>query len=280
MIAAIGSYCDAHASGGNWRVRIDDIDTPRVVPGIADDILRTLEAFALEWDGRPVYESRNRDAYHGALHVLRTSGRVYACSCSRREVSEAGLAGPEGPVYPGTCRNGARSDRSVRSLRLHVENELTTSFADALQGQISQDLAAAAGDFVVYRSDGIFSYHLACVVGDAHQTITHVVRGADLIDSTPRQIYLQRLLNLPTPSYLHLPVATNSDGEKLSKQTRATPVDPTRAGQTIHAVLGFLGQQPPAELANCSAREAIKWAVNNWRRDNLPTTTAIELPLP
>ncbi|UCH48754.1 MAG: tRNA glutamyl-Q(34) synthetase GluQRS [Betaproteobacteria bacterium] len=280
MIAAIGSFCDARASGGSWLVRIDDIDTPRVVPGVADDILRTLEAFTLEWDGRAVYESQNRDAFHGALHSLRTAGHVFACSCSRREISEAGVAGPEGRVYPGTCRHGLRPGGSVRSLRLRVEEESATGFADALQGPISQDLSAEVGDFVVYRSDSIFSYHLACVVGDAHQSITHVVRGADLIGSTPRQIYLQRLLNLPTPCYLHLPVATNSHGEKLSKQTRATPVDPARAGQTIYAVLAFLGQQPPAELANWSARDAMEWAVNSWRRENLPAAAAIELPLP
>jgi glutamyl-Q tRNA(Asp) synthetase len=280
MIAAIGSFCDARASGGEWHVRIDDNDTPRVVPGAADDILRTLEAFSLEWDGRPVYESRNRDAYHGALHALRDAGRVFACSCSRREIREAGIAGPEGLVYPGTCRDGSQPGRPVRSLRLRVEDESNIGFADALQGQISQDLAAEVGDFVVYRSDAIFSYHLACVVGDAHQSISHVVRGADLIDSTPRQIYLQRLLGLPTPSYLHLPVATNSLGEKLSNQTRATPVDPACAGQTIHAVLAFLGQQPPAELPDWSAHDAIEWAVKNWRRENLPAATAIELPLP
>lgn len=280
MIAAIGSFCDARANGGEWHVRIDDIDTPRVVTGAADDILRTLEAFSLEWDGRPVYESWNKAAFHGALHALRAAGRVFACSCSRRDVSEAGVSGPEGPVYPGTCRDGLRPGRPVRSLRLRVEGQSNIDFVDALQGQISQDLAAEVGDFVVYRSDAIFSYHLACVVGDAHQNITHVVRGADLIDSTPRQIYLQRLLGLPTPTYLHLPVVTNNRGEKLSTQTRATPVDPAYAGQTIQAVLAFLGQQPPAELANWSAHDAIEWAVKNWRRENLPAATAIELPLP
>ena len=279
MIAAIGSYCDARAHGGSWQIRIDDIDTPRVVSGVADDILYTLEAFALEWDGRPVFESRNKDAYHAALHSLRTAGHVFACSCSRREISKAGLSGSEGPVYPGTCRNGPRAGRPVRSLRLRIEAGSATRVTDALQGPISQDLAAQVGDFVVYRSDGIFSYHLACVVGDAHQSVTHIVRGADLIDSTPRQIYLQRLLKLPTPSYLHLPVAINDRGEKLSKQTRASPVDRARAGQTIFTVLRFLGQQPPAELAKWPAHDANAWAVTNWRRENLPSTAAIELPL-
>ena len=280
MIAAIGSYCDARAGGGSWHVRIDDIDTPRIVSGSADEILRALEAFCLEWDGRPVYQSRHRDAYHQALHLLRAEGHVFACSCSRKEVSKAGMSGPVGPVYPGTCRNGLRPGQTARSLRLRMDNAARCTFNDALQGPICQDLASEVGDFVVYRSDGIFSYHLACVVDDAQQNITHVVRGADLIDSTPRQIHLQHLLGLSTPSYLHLPVATNHDGEKLSKQTRAAPVDAARAGETIYGVLRFLGQQPPVELAHWSTRSAIDWAVKAWRRDKLPDAHAIELPLP
>lgn len=280
MIAAIGSFCDARAHDGTWHVRIDDIDTPRVVSGVAEEILRTLEAFALEWDGRPVYESSNIDAYHSALHLLRACAPVFACACSRREISDNARSGPEGPVYPGTCRNGPRPGGKVRSLRLRVDDGTTIDFTDALRGRISQDLASEVGDFVVYRSDGIFSYHLACVVGDAHQNITHVVRGADLVESTPRQIHLQRLLGLPVPRYLHLPIATNDRGEKLSKQTRASPVDTSRPGQTIYSVLRFLGQQPPAELANWPARKAMDWAVKAWRREQLPAAAAIALPLP
>jgi glutamyl-Q tRNA(Asp) synthetase len=280
MIAAIGSYCDARAHGGDWQVRIDDIDTARVVRGSADEILRTLEGFALDWDGHPIYESRNMDAYHNALHALRASASVFACSCSRKEIAKSGITGLEGPIYPGTCRSGLRPGRTGRSLRLRVDNHTVIDFEDLLQGPVSQDLSAAIGDFVVYRADGIFSYHLACVVGDAHQGITHVVRGADLIDSTPRQIHLQRLLRLATPAYLHLPVATNERGEKLSKQTRAAPVDAARAAATIHAVLRFLGQQPPRELVHWSAAQAIEWAVSAWRRENIPHRAAIEIPLP
>lgn len=279
MIAAIGSFCDARAHGGDWEVRIDDIDTPRVVSGSSDEILRTLEGFALEWDGHPVYESRNVDAYHNALHALRATARVFPCACSRREIEEAGIKGLEGPIYPGTCRNGLPPGRSARSLRLRVADGTTIEFEDALQGRVRQDLATSIGDFVVYRPEGIFSYHLACVVGDAHQNITHVVRGADLIDSTPRQIHLQDLLHLPTPAYLHLPVATNGCGEKLSKQTRATPVDAANAASTIHTVLRFLGQQPPQELARWPAAEAIGWAVKAWRRDNIPRRATIQIPL-
>lgn len=279
MIAAIGSYCDARAHGGDWQVRIDDIDTPRVVSGIADDILRTLEGFALEWDGVPVYESHNLDAYHSALHALRTAGHVFACACSRKEIAKSSMTGLEGPIYSGTCRYGLPPGRAARSVRLRVDADTTIRFDDAFQGPVSQNLATAVGDFVVYRADGIFGYHLACVVGDAHQDVTHIVRGADLIDSTPRQIYLQRLLHLPTPAYLHLPVATNERGEKLSKQTHASPVDAAQAARTIYAVLRFLGQQPPQELVRWSAADAMLWAVSAWRRDRIPRQAAIEIPL-
>ena len=277
MIAAIGSYCDARAHGGEWRVRIDDIDAPRVMSGCADDILRTLEEFALEWDGPPIYESHNTDAYDGALHSLRATGKVFACACSRKEVAKSSVTGIEGPIYPGTCRNGLPRGRAGRALRLRVDEGTTIAFNDALQGQVSQDLAAAVGDFVIYRADVIYSYHLTCVVGDAHQEVTHVVRGADLIDSTPRQIHLQHLLHLPTPAYLHLPVATNERGEKLSKQTHAAPVDTAWATSTIHAVLRFLGQQPPQEMVRWSPADAMQWAVSAWHRDNIPRLAAIEI---
>lgn len=275
MIAAIGSYCDARANGGTWHVRIDDIDRPRVVPGAAEDILRTMTTFALEWDGRPVFQSHNSASYHAAVHMLRSKARVFACSCSRREISEADETGMESPVYAGTCRNGLGAGRSARSLRLQVDDDAQTGFTDLLQGTVSQQLAAEVGDFIIYRAGGIFSYHLACAVDDAQQGVTHIVRGADLIDSTPRQIYLQSLLELPVPTYLHLPVATNDQGQKISKQTGATRVDHTRPGDVIYSVLDFLGQQPPSELVNAPARTAIDWAIDNWRRKSLPRIRAI-----
>jgi glutamyl-Q tRNA(Asp) synthetase len=278
MIAAIASYCDARANAGNWYVRIDDLDTPRVIAGVAEDMLRTLEAFCLHWDGRPLYQSANKQAYHCTLHLLGTMGHVFPCACSRRQVREAGTPGADGPVYPGTCRHGIGRGQRARSLRLAVNNDTVSGFNDGLQGEIRQDLIADVGDFVIYRSDGAFSYHLACVVDDALLGITDIVRGADLIDSTPRQIFLQRLLDMPEPRYLHLPVATNGDGEKLSKQTLAAPVDPSRAAETIHAVLSFLGQQPPAELAQWPAQTALDWAVKAWRRERLPAERAIESP--
>ncbi len=278
MIAAIASFCDARARGGNWHVRIDDLDAPRVMAGVSDDILRTLEAFSLKWDGRPLYQSANKQAYHCALHLLRAKERVFPCACSRKEVRETGAPGPEGPVYSGACRKGIPRGRRARSLRLLVDNDMVTDFNDGLQGNIRQDLMAEVGDFVVYRSDGAFTYHLACVVDDALLGVTDIVRGADLVDSTPRQIFLQRLLGVPTPRYLHLPVAINSDGEKLSKQTRAAPVDPSRAAGTIYAVLRSLGQKPPTELARWPSETALDWAIRAWRRDRLPAAHTIGSP--
>jgi glutamyl-Q tRNA(Asp) synthetase len=259
MLAAIGSWCDARAQGGSWQLRIDDLDPPRVAPGAGEDILRCLQAFGLTWDGDVVYQSRRSDAYHAALHRLREHGHVFPCACSRREIAEAAVAGSDGAVYPGTCRDGLPPGRAARALRLRVA-PATIAFEDALQGHVEQALATQVGDFVLYRADHVYCYHLACVVDDAEQGITDVVRGADLLDSTPRQILLQRLLDLPQPAYLHLPVVVDTDGSKLSKQTLAQPVDaaePAAPGRTgprqacRSAVLGCraLASRTPAEGA-------------------------------
>jgi glutamyl-Q tRNA(Asp) synthetase len=274
MVAAIGSFLDARAHGGSWGVRIDDLDPPRVAPGATDAILRCLEAFALHWDGPIVYQSRRSDAYHAALHRLRALGVVFACACGRKEISEAGIAGLEGVVYPGTCRDGLPAGRAARSQRLRVRDE-TIAFDDALQGRVEQNLAREIGDFVLYRADHVFSYHLACAVDDAEAGISHVVRGADLADSTPRQIYLQRLLALPTPAYLHLPVALDDAGEKLSKQTLAQPVDPSHPSEIIGAVLRFLGLPLPRARYGAPPVDCLAWAVAHWRRDALPRTRAL-----
>lgn len=278
MIAAIGSYCDARANNGAWHVRIDDIDAPRVTIGATDDILRTLAAFGLEWDSGIVFQSRNTHSHHAALHVLRNRASVFPCACSRKEISESGVPGIDGPIYTGACRNGLTARRRARSLRLRIDSHTQEVFTDLLQGPFTQKLDKEVGDFVVYRSDGVFSYHLACVVDDAQLGITHIVRGADLIHSTPRQIHLQRLLGLTTPVYLHLPVAINDAGDKLSKQRRAPKVNSERPGETIHDALNFLGQQPPAELKRMPARTAIEWAVQNWQRAKVPRSRAIAVP--
>jgi glutamyl-Q tRNA(Asp) synthetase len=267
MVAAVGSYCDARAHRGMWQVRIDDLDPPRVVKGAADSILRCIDAFGLEWDGDVVYQSRRDVAYHAALHRLREAGRVFACACSRKDIVD--VTGEDAAIYPGTCRNGLPPGRLARALRLRVADE-TIAFEDLLQGRIERHLSREIGDFVLYRSDHVYAYHLACAVDDAEEGISHVVRGADLIDSAPRQIYIQHLLNLPTPHYLHLPVATDPAGAKLSKQTLAYPVDSTHPAPVIRAVLDFLGQQPAPGLDRMSAAEALGWAIANWSRNRLP----------
>jgi len=277
MVAAVGSFLDARSRGGTWLVRIDDLDPPRTVPGAAESILSCLDAFGMHWDGEVVYQSTRSDAYHAALHQLRRSGRTYPCACSRKEISDAGLAGVEGAVYPGTCRNGLAAGREARALRVRTGGAVV-EFHDELQGHVRQALQDEIGDFVVYRADHVFAYHLACAVDDAEQGITDVVRGADLIASTPRQIHLQKLLGLPTPAYLHLPVAVNGAGEKLSKQTRAHAVDQSDPAATLDRVLRFLGFPPPADIRGAGLHELRDWAIQNWRRESLPRAKSIPAP--
>ena len=277
MVAAVGSFLDPRSRGGTWLVRIDDLDPPRAVPGANDAILRCLDAFGMHWDGTVAYQSVRNDAYHAALHQLRQSGRTYPCACSRKEISDSGLAGAEGAVYPGTCRQGLAAWREARALRLRTDGA-AVEFEDGLQGHVRQALQAEIGDFVVYRADHVFAYHLACAVDDAEQGITDVVRGADLTASTPRQIYLQTLLGLPTPAYLHLPVAVNGTGEKLSKQTRAPAVDQAHRAAVLDRVLRFLGHAPPAGLAGAGIAGLWQWAVTNWCRESLPRASAITVP--
>ena len=249
---------------------MEDLDTPRCVPGAADDILRTLEAFGLHSDEPIIYQSRRSAAYEAALQQLKNANAAYPCCCTRREIADSGLHGIEGPVYPGTCRNGIPSGREARAWRVRTDRAPSPiQFEDALQGHISQHLESEIGDFVVKRADGLFAYQLAVVTDDAAQGITHVVRGADLLDSTPRQIGLQRLLGLDTPAYLHLPVAVNAQGEKLSKQTLAPAISRDDAAGTLLAVLDFLRQQPPDELRPCGVTAILDWAVIHWQPDRL-----------
>lgn len=256
---------------------MEDLDTPRCVPGAADGILHTLEAFGLHWDGEVIYQSRRSAAYEEALHELQADGAAYPCCCTRKEIADSALHGIDGPVYPGTCRNGIPAGREGRAWRVRTGQfplpfSLPPSpieFDDALQGHITQHLENEIGDFVVKRADGLFAYQLAVVVDDAFQNITHVVRGADLLHSTPRQIYLQRLLGYATPAYMHLPVAVNAQGEKLSKQTLAPAVTADDVVATLIAVLEFLRQKPPAELRQGSVEEVLGWAVVNWQPERM-----------
>jgi glutamyl-Q tRNA(Asp) synthetase len=254
---------------------MEDLDPPRVATGAARDILRTLTACGLEWDGPVAYQSARSAAYHCALHRLRGLGLVYPCACSRREIADSAIAGTEGPVYPGTCRRGFATGKTARALRLRTSGA-AVAFEDALQGRIECGLERESGDFVLYRADGVFAYQLAVVVDDAEQGITDVVRGADLLASTPRQIYIQKLLGLPRPRYAHLPVAVNARGEKLSKQTQALPVDAARPLPALLATLSFLGQSPLRDLATVSDLWA--WAVRNWKLSRVPRVATAPAP--
>lgn len=271
LVAAVGSYLDARAQLGQWLVRMEDVDEPRCSQAHADDILCALEDFGLEWDGAVLYQSRRKQHYQAALDRLIEAGQAYPCACTRREVADSSLKGIEGPVYPGTCRAGLRG-RAARAWRVRV-GEATICFDDRLQGRHCQRLALDIGDFVVRRADGCFAYQLAVVVDDAEQRVTHVVRGADLLVSTPRQIHLQTLLGYATPDYLHLPVVMNQAGQKLSKQTLAPALEARNAGRDLVAALGFLGLQPPLVLQTASVAEILQWAIEKWRRNfSLPST--------
>ncbi len=263
LVAAVGSYLDAKANHGQWLVRMEDLDTPRTAPGAADDILRTLEAFGMRWDGAVMHQSARADAYRAAFDQLRAQGLIYGCACSRREIADSAIAGIDGYVYPGVCRGGLPPGKAARAWRVDTR-AAHTAFDDAIQGHLAQDIERGIGDFVLLRADGLFAYQLAVVVDDAAQGITHIVRGADLIDSTPRQIYLQNLLGLPVPRYAHLPVAVNERGEKLSKQTRAPAVDSTLPAAQIVKAMNFLGIAAPDELARADTRDVWAWGVENW----------------
>jgi glutamyl-Q tRNA(Asp) synthetase len=249
LVAALASWLDARAAGGRWLVRIEDLDRPRVQPGASDEILCALRALGLDWDGEVLYQSRREAHYRTALERL--AAHTYWCGCSRREIADSslGLAADGARIYPGTCRSGL-GGKARRAVRLTVP-EGKIDFVDRVQGAQAQRLSRDVGDFVLYRADGLFAYQLAVVVDDAEQRVSDVVRGADLLDSTARQICLQRLLGAPTPRYLHVPVAVNGRGEKFAKQTGAPAVDMRRPDEEIAAALRFLGQ--PAE----TLREAV-----------------------
>lgn len=269
LVAALGSFLAARARGGEWLVRIEDLDSPRTVPGAAENILRTLEACGLEWDGEVVWQDRRRDLYAHVIDALRARGLVYGCACTRRETGKA--------PYTGTCRERPRDGRRPRSLR--VRTDLTpVGFEDQVQGHFEQVLEREVGDFVVRRADGLHAYHLAVVVDDAAQGMDQIVRGADLLDSTPRQIHLQRLLGLPTPVYAHLPVAVNTHGQKLSKQTHAAPLDVRRPAAALAMALEFLGHKPPRELAAAASSELLAWAGEHFDLARVPRCASLPAP--
>jgi len=273
LVAALGSCLEARAQGGEWLLRMEDVDEPRCSPAVAAGMLRTMERLGFEWDGEVMVQSRRKPRYRELLDQLKTGGLVYPCGCTRRELADSTVAPDGAAIYPGTCRGGLPSGKAARSWRLRVD-DAAIAFDDAIQGRVQQRLGRDVGDFVLLRADGYFAYQLAVVADDADQGITHVVRGADLLDSTPRQIYLQQCLGFPAPAYAHLPVAVNAEGEKLSKQTAAAAVDDMPPALALLAALRFLGQMPPTGLADVASVWA--WARRNWRLENVPRVRVMQ----
>jgi glutamyl-Q tRNA(Asp) synthetase len=269
LVAAVGSYLDARHHGGDWLLRIEDIDPPREIPGAADDILRTLEALGLGWDGPVAYQSRRSRHYAAALRELERQGLIYACACTRREIADSTVRTGSGNVYPGTCRRGLPPGRSARSLRVRVD-EAEIQVTDRLQETSRRRLETDTGDFVLRRADRLIAYQLAVVVDDAGQAVTHVVRGADLYDSTARQIHLQQLLDYPVPAYLHLPVAVDVRGEKLSKQTRARGISAADGNTALIDALRFLHQPLPDSPDAADRDELLAWAIEHWDIRRIP----------
>lgn len=269
LVAAMGSYLEAKSCRGEWLVRIENIDSPREVTGAAKEILDTLEALGIEWDGEVVYQDQRHEAYQAALTMLEQRSMVYPCTCSRKEIADSGIIHREAGAYPGTCRAGLSDYRNSASLRVRTHDD-PIEFKDTLLGPVRQQLTSTTGDFVLRRADGIYTYQLAVVVDDAAQGITHVVRGSDLLDSTPRQIYLQHLLGYSTPTYMHLPLVTNTQGKKLSKQTRAAAIDLSNPVAQLISALEFLGQNPPAEMVESSLASLWQWSLANWSLQRIP----------
>lgn len=267
LIAALASYLDAKAVNGLWLLRMEDLDGPREVPGAQDAILRTLEHYGFEWDGPVIRQSQRQAAYQEAAAWLQQQGLAYFCTCSRKHLE----AWPG--AYPGFCRHAGHGPQDA-ALRLRVP-ERSYAFVDRVQGAYQQQLAQQVGDFVIQRRDGVFAYQLAVVVDDAWQGITDVVRGADLLDSTPRQLYLQEVLGLAQPRYLHLPLIIQADGHKLSKSRQAPPLQSNQAAYWLWQALRALGQQPPPELAHTSPHSLLQWGIQQWQATHIPTRLSL-----
>ena len=266
----MASYLDARANSGTWIVRIEDLDRPREVAGAAERILGTLQSFGFEWDGQALRQSDREELYAAALERLNQQRLIFQCHCSRTQLAED-------QRYPGTCRKLSRAAATPTAARLRVEpGEI--QFTDRIQGSYRQDVAAAVGDVILKRRDGLTAYQLAVVVDDDAQGITHVVRGADLLDNTPRQIYLQRALKLPTPAYAHVPVLTEPGGGKLAKSRRSVRLDAGSALAQLVTVFGLLGLDPPSGLARSSLKEAWTWALGRWDVGRVPRCLGLPVP--
>ncbi len=266
LLAATASYLDAHANHQPWLLRIDDLDAPRSVPGAADAIKAALEAHSLNWDGEVIYQSECTEHYQQALRALTQRGLVFYCRCSRRQLKGH-------LVYPGTCR-AQTSPMTDSAVRIQV-NEAIIEFEDLIQGRQHDMLASSIGDFVVRRRDGLIAYQLATAVDDGGYRIDSVVRGSDLLDNTPRQIYLMQLLGLTPPSYAHIPMLTHLDGSKLSKQTFAAPVNVLEAGANLVRTFDWLGLSPPPGAQRWSCADLMRWGVEHWQMARVPRLATI-----
>lgn len=271
LIAAVGSYLDAKRHNGEWLVRMEDLDPPREKVGAAESILHSLEAFGFEWDGEVIYQSQRYDLYADALHSLQQKGLLYYCDCIRKNIIARCSHGAYGAIYDGYCSDRELPEAPNQAIRIRVKGDIT--FNDRLQGSVIQDLQQDIGDFHLLRRDGLYAYHIGVVVDDAEQGITDIVRGYDLLDSTPRQIYLQKQLDYLIPQYAHLPLALKPDGDKLSKQNQATAINDQNPVPGLWEALNFLGQQPPSELKREQTVETLwDWAIQNWTFEEIPKT--------
>jgi glutamyl-Q tRNA(Asp) synthetase len=267
----VASYLRARSQNGQWLVRIEDVDPPREQPGAGDAIVAALEAYGFEWDGDLIWQSVSKAEHDAAVAKLLKEKMAYPCGCSRRDLADAPRSSL-GVVYPGTCRNGC--DQTDTAIRVRTIDD-PVSFDDLLQGKQSQRLESESGDFIILRRDGLIAYHLAVVVDDHLQGITEIVRGIDLMDSTPRQIWLQQLLGYSTPDYMHIPVAAHPDGQKLSKLTGANGIPMRGKRSVLIAALDALRLNPPRDLAASTLADIWAWAINNWRIDQLVMRTMI-----
>ena len=267
LIAALASYLQARVNRGEWVLRIEDVDTTRRVQGADDAMLRTLDRFGFEWDGEVIRQSQRTALYDHALQQLDAQDLVFPCTCSRKLLAQTALE--QAGVYPGTCRGQKLPFPHEHAVRMRVA-DVTIGFEDAVIGEYRQALGTECGDFVVKRRDGLFAYQLAVVVDDADQGVTEVVRGADLLDSTPRQIYLQQCLDYPRPDYCHVPLLLDPEGRKLGKSEGAAELRPERPVRSLYAALDHLGQQPPADLARAGLTDIWQWAVDNWDIKKIP----------
>lgn len=272
LIAALGSFLDARAAGGEWLVRMEDLDRAREVPGAAASILRTLEHLGLHWDGSVVYQHQRLALYHDALADLRRNGFAYPCGCSRKDIAAVARQGIEGPVYPGTCRGGLKPGRQARTQRFRIPpGDLAVH--DRIRGRLALDVSTELGDFVLHRADGVPAYQLAVVVDDAAQGINQVVRGADLLLCSLRQRLLQQALGLPAPEYAHLPLALDSQGRKLSKSAAGTPLGIADAPTSLRRAWAFLGQVPcPGDIDQTD--DFLAFAIAHWSPERVPKGSA------